>query len=79
MNMAQTEWIGKTAAITASKNHTLVGMNGIIVDETLNLITLETPTGTKMIPKRNTTFQINNQTIQGDKFLIASHEQIKVK
>ncbi len=73
------EWIGKHAKITAAKNQNLVGVEGIVVDETKNVLAIETTQGVKRIQKRGTVFVINGQEVLGDEVLAAPEERIKIK
>lgn len=54
--------IGENARITDSPNRSNVGMQGTIVDETKNTITIETNAGYKLLPKRQITIEINKKT-----------------
>lgn len=78
MNIKQQEWIGKNFEVVASAHKRLVGTQGIVVDETLNMIHVETENGVKIIPKNSITFTIQNKTINGCEVLNAPHERIKV-
>lgn len=73
------EWIGKHAKVAKSTNKHLETLEGTIVDETKHTVTIETPTGTKKVPKKGTTFIINGHTIEGDLVITQSHERIKLK
>lgn len=52
------EIIGLTIIITQSKNKTLVGLQGKIVDETKYMITIKTSKGDKKLIKKEIKFQI---------------------
>jgi len=77
------EFIGRTIKITDSKNKTNEGIEGKIIDETKNTITIQTKNGRKKLIKTNITFtmEINNQkiTINGKEIQAAPEERIKVK
>jgi ribonuclease P protein subunit POP4 len=77
------EWIGKRVHILAATNPTLVGLAGIVIDETKNLVVLETEKGIKRVPKKGTTFSIvlneGSQVVSGDDILAAPEERIKLK
>ena len=44
-------WIGLPVKITTSKNPSLVGVEGIVVDETQNLIMMKTSKGIRKVQK----------------------------
>jgi ribonuclease P protein subunit POP4 len=51
------EFIGLPCEVVSSLSIFLKGIKGIVVDETLNTIILDTEKGIKNIPKKNTKFQ----------------------
>ncbi|NPV63541.1 MAG: ribonuclease P protein subunit [Methanotrichaceae archaeon] len=53
-NLARQELIGLLAEVEDSTNPSLVGLSGLVVDETRNTFLLETARGIKRIPKQNT-------------------------
>ncbi len=71
------EWIGKHAKVSASRNPSLVGLEGIIIDETQNTVSIETTRGVKHVPKKDTTFEIEGQPVQGNEVLVSPEERIK--
>ena len=79
MNKYQGEYIGKEVKITESKNKTLTGISGRIIDETKN--TFEIRVGEKSITvlKHASTFTINGEKIEGDKITKKPEERIKIK
>jgi len=56
-NIAFHELIGLDTEILDSSNKQIVGLSGKIVDETKSTFTLDTKSGLKMIPKRNSKWQ----------------------
>ncbi len=57
-NLIKHELIGLEAEIEESKNKSLVGLKGKIVDETKNMLTIKTKKGEKKIIKRECTLKI---------------------
>lgn len=51
-------WIGKHCKVIASKNPSLTGVEGTVVDETENFVVIETNNGEKKIPRNGTTFKV---------------------
>ena len=68
--------LGSHATVTGAPNHTLVGLNGTITWETRHMIILETAGGAKMIPKKNTIFQIGERHIHGMDMQGRMHERL---
>ena len=74
------ELIGLHIIITESKNKTLIGLRGKIVDETKNIIIIKTNNGDKKLIKQNIKFQIleeYNLEIDGSKIIGRSEDRIK--
>jgi ribonuclease P protein subunit POP4 len=61
-NLARHELIGLSVIVAESTDNGLVGISGMIVDETRNTFLVETDRGLKRIPKPNTslTFALQN-------------------
>lgn len=78
-NIIHAEWIGKHATVAKATNKTLIGIEGTVVDETKNTISIETPSGVKNVQKRGTVFTIDGQEVPGDKVLASPEERIKLK
>ena len=76
------EPIGMHVCITESVNSELVGISGVIIDETKHMLKLDTKFGEKMIPKKICKFKISNHgdttTISGAKLHSRSHERLEV-
>lgn len=74
------EIIGLTIIITQSKNKTLVGLQGKIVDETKYMITIKTSKGDKKLIKKEIKFQIIDGKmieIDGSKLVGRPEDRIK--
>ena len=82
-NIASHEFTGLQTKIVSSSNPQLVGLNGVILNETKNMITLKTKNSIKTIPKSINCwkFVVNNQikTIEGNKITKRPFERIGVK
>jgi len=73
------EWIGKHGKVVSSTNPDALGIEGTIVDETKNTVTIETPRGDKKVQKRGTVFAIDGHQVSGDDVLASPEERIKLK
>jgi ribonuclease P protein subunit POP4 len=69
------EFIGKEILIIDSKTASLKGLQGMVVDETKNLLMLSTPIGTKKIQKNQITFTIDKKEIIDGKDIIKNPEE----
>jgi ribonuclease P protein subunit POP4 len=57
-NIFQHEFIGLNVEVKESSHEGFIGINGRVVDETKNTITVETEEdGEKMVPKKTSTFR----------------------
>lgn len=77
--MLRHELIGCNIKIIESKNHTLVGLKGKIINETQNTITLQNQRVTKKIIKNQIKIRINNQTkvINGEDLIGRPYDRIR--
>ena len=75
--IAGSELIGKTVVVTASKNPQFVGIDGLIVDETRNTITIKTKENEKTLPKEQITLTIDKKNIEGKELIGRIEERIK--
>ncbi len=75
------ELIGLKCEVVDSTNYLQVGIEGIVVDETKNMLVIETPNGRKMIQKRGAKFMFKegekSRIIIGDKINYRPHERTK--
>lgn len=80
-NIERHELIGLSIKITESKNPTLLGLEGKIIDETQNTITIQSKNSTKKIIKNQIKMRIKiNQKemiIDGNQLVGRPHERIK--
>jgi ribonuclease P protein subunit POP4 len=83
-NIHQHELIGVQAEVGSSKNPSQNTVNGVIVDETMNTITISDGFRERMIQKKGTNFVLSLQNgcyfvIEGSRFLGRSVERVKNK
>ena len=82
-NITSHELIGLHTEITQSTNPQVEGLNGMIVDETKSMFTINTKNGTKSIAKSENSwkFSIENKevVIDGTKISKRSFDRIGVK
>ncbi|MEM4259681.1 MAG: ribonuclease P protein subunit [Candidatus Woesearchaeota archaeon] len=72
------EFIGKKIEIINSKNKSMIGVSGTIIDETKNTFKIRKQ-GEKIITimKKNNTFLIDKITIKGNNIIMRSEDRIK--
>ena len=74
------EMIGLSSEIVKSSNAQFVGVNGMIINESKNMFTLDTKSGIKNIPKQHNTWKIsfngNQKEIDGSVLLKRPHERL---
>ena len=82
-NLLYSTFIGLEAEITNSSQRALIGLKGRIVDETKNLIVIETAQGKETrIPKVSSTFRIlcedgKKVDVEGSRIAFRPHERPK--
>ena len=77
MRKLKQEYIGSDMEIVSSKNKTLIGLKGRIIDETKNTFKVKTNQKIKTVLKNGNKFKINNQEIEGNKILKRPENRIK--
>jgi ribonuclease P protein subunit POP4 len=83
-NVFRHEFIGLTVEVTDSTNEGLIGLHGIIIDETRNTIKIDTGKDEKIIPKDSVTFLFTlpegeKVSIDGKVILARPEDRIKKK
>ncbi len=82
-NISRHELVGLPAVISASANAQLVGMSGVVIDETRSTLVLETQSGVKRIPKDASTwtFRVAGRDIrvEGGRILRRPAERLVIK
>ncbi|MCK9590899.1 MAG: ribonuclease P protein subunit [Methanoregula sp.] len=58
-NVLRHELIGLDVLVSGASNPLHKGLSGRIIDETKNLVIIETPNGVKRIPKMHSRFQLH--------------------
>lgn len=71
------ELIGSSIEIVDSKNETLIGLKGKVIDETKNMLELQEGKKTRKILKSQITFKINDETVQGKNITKRPEDRIK--
>lgn len=80
-DISRSELIGLSIEITESENKSLVRLKGKIIDETKNILTLETKKGIKKIIKSQIKFKMetNNKKIEVNGKLITNRPEDRLK
>ena len=82
-NIAAHELIGLKTEIAESSNTQIIGLNGIIVDETKSMFTIKTDKGPKTISKLHNKwkFHLTNKviTLSGSLLEKRSHDRLEIK
>lgn len=77
------ELIGVNMKVVNSENKSNIGINGRIVDETKNTISVKTPKGIKKLMKKQNTFQLESGNmkfiIKGELLMHRPEERIKLR
>ena len=80
-NLKCHEWIGLEAKVVESTDKTRIGTKGKIVDETKNLIIMETEKGEKRIPKKEVKLMVKLGTekvlLECDQLIQRPEDRIK--
>jgi ribonuclease P protein subunit POP4 len=83
-NLIRHELIGLVVEIADSTNKFQLGIKGMVVDETKNVLTIETDKGLKKIQKKGSTFIFNipngkRVKVKGNKIATRPEERVKLK
>lgn len=82
-NLIRHELIGLTAEVAESTNKDCVGIKGLVVNETKNLLTIETENGNKRIQKKKTQFIFKipggKVKVDGERIVARPEDRIKLK
>ena len=71
------ELIGKHVKIVNSSRQEIIGIQGIIIDETMKILTIKTTKKEIKVPKEHTVFDFNGTKIKGEMLNFRPHERIK--
>lgn len=80
MNIRKHELIGLPIIVTGAPDPSLVGLRGVVVDETRNTLRVETPRGERIVPKQGATFTFEIEgglVVAGDDLLFRPEDRIK--
>lgn len=81
--LAASEMIGLHTTIIESTNQEIINKNGIIIDETKSMFTLNTNSGIKKFPKENSKWQFdfNNEkcTLDGNQIAKKPQDRWRIK
>ena len=64
-NIINLPWISKTIDVIDSSDPSLVGLAGMVLDETKRTVKIETCNGEKTLAKNTIIFRIGNEVIDG--------------
>ena len=80
-NIEMHELIGLECEVVDSTNPLQIGIKGYIVDETKNMLVIETPRGRKMVMKKGAKFKLKLDDgyfiLNGDRVNFRPHERIR--
>lgn len=73
----KSEFIGKKIIINQSNQKDLIGIIGVVIDETKNTLTIKTDGKKKQLIKNEITFTIDGKKINGKTVSLRPEERIK--
>ena len=78
------ELVNLHARVSSSACHSLIGLNGTVLDETKSMLLLGTTRGTRWVPKSHSTFEfspVENSTLKldGKRILGRPHSRLGAK
>lgn len=78
------EFIGQDVAVVHASNPSLIGITGLVIDETRSTFTIKTETGLKMVGKKGVTLRIRLPTgkvvdLDGSALLMAPERRITMR
>ncbi len=81
-NLVRHELIGLEVRIVESTNHSQVGLSGRVVDESRNILSIETARGVKNLPKQDCTFSFHlpsGEWVRVDGKLLVARPEDRIK
>jgi ribonuclease P protein subunit POP4 len=81
-NIIKHELIGLEVEVVASRNPNHIGIKGLVVNETKNMLWIETPKGIKKIPKKYTVFMFtlpNGKKVKVNGNVIARRPEDRIR
>lgn len=81
VDIARSELIGLEAEVTDAKNKSLIGLKGLIVDETKSILSIETKDGIKKVIKSQVmlTIMFEGRTFQIDGKILVGRPEDRLK
>lgn len=76
-DVARAEFIGREVRVANSSCKDLLGLRGIVMDETKNSLVIRTAKGDKTVPKKSCDFEFDGVTIQGKRVCHAPEDRLK--
>ena len=78
------ELIGQDVTVVHASNPSLIGITGLIIDETRGMVTIKTLTGLKMVGKKGATFRVRSPEgmvvdLDGSALLMAPERRISMR
>jgi RNase P/RNase MRP subunit p29 len=71
------EFIGRRCRVMSSTDFFMTRIEGVIVDETRQMVHIRTGSGLKMVPKHGTMFEIDGHRVSGDEVMFRPEDRIK--
>jgi RNase P/RNase MRP subunit p29 len=71
------EFIGRPCRVVSSRDTGMTRIEGVIIDETRQMVHIRTNSGLRMIPKHGTVFEIDGHRVQGDDVMFRPEDRIK--
>jgi len=76
-NALRSEIIGNQIEIVEAKNSSLIGIKGKVINESKNMLTIDTGSKTKSLIKKQITFMFKGKKIIGENISSRPEERIK--
>jgi ribonuclease P protein subunit POP4 len=73
----RSEFIGNQIKIIEAKNSSLIGLEGKVINESKNMLTIDTGSKTKSLIKNQITFMFKGKKIVGENISSRPEERIK--
>ncbi len=77
MSLERSELIGRRARVVSATSKTYEGLEGVIVDETREMLRLRTGKGEKWLPKRCITLDIGGERLDASEIRYRPEDRIK--
>ena len=69
--------LGKKVEVIQSSNRYEIGIKGLVIEDTKNMIKIRTENGVKMLIKNNIILMVNDKKIDGNLLIGKEEERIK--